>query len=56
MDEASCVCSVSNVTYARLRESNPGAFRLRELRCLYAAMTDTSKDILLKAIRDFVCG
>lgn len=56
LGKAAQACGIANVTYAQLREPNPGSFKLEELRGLYNAMSDTSKTILMKAVRDFICS
>lgn len=48
-------CGIAKVTYTSIREPDPGSFKLKELRGLYDSMDDTSRTILVDAVRDFIC-
>ena len=55
LESAGEICAVSRVTYQQ-KETNPGNFRLSELKALYEALSDTSKDIMRQAVVFFICG
>ncbi len=47
------VCGLSRPTFAA-RESQPGGFRLDELRAMAAEMDETGRELLLRAVSAYV--
>ena len=55
LKQAAKLSGLGDSTYP-LRENNPDDFRLRELRGMYSAMSDTAKPILIEAAIDAIKG
>lgn len=51
IEQAAKAAGLAMATY-QLRERKPDDFRIKELRGLYASMTETAKPILRDAVRD----
>lgn len=54
VEEAAKAMALSTPCYVTARRSDPGTFRLRELRGLYGAMTDQARYILEDAVLSFL--
>ena len=55
VEDARLACGLSRPT-VNSRESDPGSYRLSELRALYAALDDTGRELLMRGIVGVVSG
>lgn len=53
--EAAVTCGLSRPTFG-VREAQPGGFRLDELRAMACRMDATGRELLERAVREYVFG
>lgn len=53
--DAAVAAGLAEVTYLQNRKKTPEEFRLKELRGMYAQMSETARPILLNAVTSFLC-
>lgn len=53
--EVASACGISKATYQQNRKTDPGTWKLEELKGYYDGVDDSTKPLLLQAVADYIC-
>lgn len=53
--EVASACGISKATYQQNRKTDPGTWKLEELKGYYDGVDDSTKPLLIQAVVDFIC-
>lgn len=53
--EVASACGISKATYQQNRKTDPGTWKLEELKGYYGGVDDSTKPLLLQAVADYIC-